>query len=463
MPRGISHFENLPIRSFISVLNRLDEYTVSEKIDGSNLRFGLDESGKFYTSREHFGTRRKYSLDEYGMNFSMTFQRYAHAVLVQHLDILKDAGLSCGDCIEVEILYGGLANVVRYNQNVNRIVLLRTVRGSVDIVSIQNALMYKQVTIELTVPYTTDGCTILTKEQETTWEFCIVPELPVEKKINVEQQATLSEMAEDIELFLSRDSGIEKFTNEEILTLPLNKRPLVITGKWAVIRAVMKARRRDLLVILEAKYIRPVISLLLYIFVHNRRSIFGPRSQSSWIEGVVFRHVDTGEQVKLVDKAMFMHIKNFLWRERDLIQKKARSVNEELSFYGSLLMDLSVNLGHPVLATTRASRYLDKIGNTATFNHGLVETKRIWARIIEEYQYRIIYLIDEFVARADDNILILRCSRYRYCDIINARTLEVFSFINKRLQNFEKNIPLANDMTELASLITNNGEYKDKE
>ncbi|HEY6436083.1 MAG TPA: hypothetical protein VIY47_05805, partial [Ignavibacteriaceae bacterium] len=88
--KGISHIEDLPIDTFINVLENLHEYEITEKVDGAEILFGIDERG-FYTSREAKGGNRVYSVEDYSVTFPTTYMRSAHILLEQALPSLRAA------------------------------------------------------------------------------------------------------------------------------------------------------------------------------------------------------------------------------------------------------------------------------------------------------------------------------------------------------------------------------------
>ena len=112
--RGISHIEDMPVGEIIEILTNLSNYSITEKVDGAQILFGIDDNG-FYTSRETKGGERIYNEADYGITFASTYMRSAHKLLEQMLQALKGAGLRLGDQVEAEVLYGQVPNVVPYS------------------------------------------------------------------------------------------------------------------------------------------------------------------------------------------------------------------------------------------------------------------------------------------------------------------------------------------------------------
>ena len=101
--KGITHIEDLSVGKFVSVVKNISEYEITEKVDGAQLLFGIDNIG-FYTSRETKGGRRIYNQSEYGLKFSETYMRSAHVLLESVLPLMKSAGLWPGCQVEAEVL-----------------------------------------------------------------------------------------------------------------------------------------------------------------------------------------------------------------------------------------------------------------------------------------------------------------------------------------------------------------------
>jgi uncharacterized protein (UPF0218 family) len=128
---GIAHIEDLPLDQFIQTVKDLKDKSVTEKLDGANLWFGVDENGLF-TSREgkRANAKRWYSVDDYPMIASFNGFRAAHLALQKAERAVKTV-LSNGDMIEIEVLFGRQPNTVTYGHDEkNFIVILRAVEDT---------------------------------------------------------------------------------------------------------------------------------------------------------------------------------------------------------------------------------------------------------------------------------------------------------------------------------------------
>lgn len=296
----IKHFEDASLADIESILNNLSGYTITEKMDGSQLFFGIDDLG-FYTSR---GRDRIYNVDDYEIEFHTTYRRAAHIALEKSIPKLVAAGMVPGDQVEIEVLYGELPNVVPYSKDINRIIFLRTIEGSFNIDRLQLEFAGYSLPITLLSPITDDGMNIELKDVESTWEFSIVPKFRVNYlKIDVE----LRSIKEQLDKFLNTSHN--DITFREIANCNLNKCPKDR-------RDHLKEVRKSIRELIQTEYVLPAKEILLDNLVRNRKSEFGPSDGYGWIEGVVLTD-SSGNMIKLVDKKIFGVVHRFLWKTRN--------------------------------------------------------------------------------------------------------------------------------------------------
>lgn len=356
--RGISHIEDVPVGEIIEILTTLPNFTVTEKVDGAQILFGIDNKG-FYTSRETKGGERIYNEGDYGITFSSTYMRSAHKLLEQMLPVLKGAGLRPGDQVEAEVLYGQVPNVVPYSADTNYLIFLRTTEGTVNIDRLKQKLDGQAVSVSLVSPFTDDGKSITLRENTNNWKFARVP--VIEKNYNT---ALINRYIIEMKHYLAI---IDSFTMQPlgvVLETPLNKIPDWVTpGTWKHVKEYIKERREEIRSELEKDHIFPLKTVLLNNFVRETASAFGPSvDEGGWIEGVVLRHKTTGKMVKLVDKDVFGTIREMAWKKRNMLTERSKGATSATSFMGRLLLDMSTSIGHPELGTMQAKNYLRKAG-----------------------------------------------------------------------------------------------------
>jgi hypothetical protein len=315
---SIPHLEDLPPSKLLEVLSQFWEYEATEKLDGSQLLFGIDEDG-FYTSRETKGGLRIYNVDDYEVSFKNTYIRSAHIALESVLSSLKDAGLTVGCQVEVEVLYGEFPNVIQYSPDKSFIIFLRTTEGNVDIDHIRVKLADRSLSIPLVAPFTFNGKDIDYKEVTNIWEFARSPVIDINSSVAPD----IMYHEDIIHQFLrtGRKQQDYSINNHQLLETKLNQIPDWFTGMWSRDRNEIKMQR-DVLSYEYAEFLTDLKRVLLDKIVRGRSSVFGPID--GWIEGVVFRHPKTGHMFKLVDKKLFLKMKDFYWEERNKLFKLAK-------------------------------------------------------------------------------------------------------------------------------------------
>ncbi len=304
---GISHIEDLPLKSFIDTVEKFQDKVVTEKLDGSNLWFGVDEDG-FFTSREGKSKKhaRFYTVKDYPSIAAYNGFRAAHLALEQHKATIEGM-LQPGDIVEIEVLFGRQPNTVTYGaENQNYIVILRgigTDPAKVD--SLASALDDKTSTITSTVITSTDGSKLDYTDESMTWKFTQVKPIDNAKIDSSEVKDKLKELKE----FLAKaNEAFPSRSNEDVATVNLGSVPKDE-------REQMKVARENVLAKIMDEFKIPIKELFLNNFVRKIK----PRLQDAdlqpsediGVEGVVISDKETGDQVKIVDKDVFTAINTF--------------------------------------------------------------------------------------------------------------------------------------------------------
>lgn len=450
--KGISHIEDLSIDEFVAVLENLHQHEITEKVDGSEIIFGIDGNG-FYTSRELKGGVRKYSVADYELTFPSTYMRSAHSLLEAALPALKSAGLRCGDQVEAEVLYGELPNVVPYSADRNYLIFLRTTEGTVNIDRLGQKLDGKALSISLDTPYTTDGRTIQLREAENVWKFSRVP---VRECPNI--SSTLSSHLNELMDFLSSIERVTEQTYKTIINTPLNKIPSWANkDDWKYLKEHLKEQREYIGSLLMHSHILPIKEVLLNILVRNTKSEYGPLVEDGgWIEGVVLKNKDTGRMAKLVDKDVFGTVRTIAWDKRNSLIEHARSIDSSGGFMGSVLLNMATALGHPELGTIQAKKYLQRSGVISEDTlHILCDgvdfnsVRSYWVNLLEIKTTELEEELDKYCSNNEvlnESILLTKA--------VQRRTLETFAATFDRLGQFKLLTEDAGSISDLFLILT---------
>ena len=400
------HIEDTSVLEFIDILRHFNTYIISEKIDGSNLIFGI-ENNRLYTSRSGKNTTKYFDINDYPVEFHTTFQRSAHLALQQIVPVLiRNKLLLNNDSIEIEVLYGELPNVVRYSNDSNKIVILKNVSGNANLNAIQKIVHNTTTEFTMQIPVSVDGKHIQYTHESQKWTFNNTPSL---KGVSIEKTKILKDiipLLSDLEDLLSKQSGVWSFTNSELIAFKLNKRPYQVpVEKWKELRVEIKSYRESLSPYINEKKLQ-IKKILLAGLVRKTKSAFGPDIKAGgWIEGVVCYNPDTKKSVKIVDKDVFLRLKNFLWYERDYVSAVPRNIDEKHhSLIGHLRVDMGDKLGDPLYGTTQCKRKLREFGDKPEDAISFFSNIFPDAEHIDSIKRGWVYLVDQTLDDLDSDL-----------------------------------------------------------
>lgn len=470
---GITHIEDMEVDKLIDSLRNFEQFEISEKIDGSNLQFGYDEQG-FYTSREtKMDSPRMRSESDYPVHFATTFQRSAHLALEQVFPEMTNSGyLKRGDAVDIEVLFRKLPNAVPYDADTNRIILLRPTNGNPNLSGLKKLLSDKTVSVTLSAPYTVDGKEIRQAKETHRWQFAQTPTVSGDTVTKTQAMKDINNKLNELESFLKANSGVHKFTNAEILSLPLNKRPDgVEQSAWQDLKLVVKQKREELQPKLfyrdsetgeQGGFKHELKDLLLNNLVRKVRSAFGPAIEDGgWIEGVVFRNKKTGEMFKVVDKDMFNAVKDFLWKVRTDLKDKPRSLKDVETFAGKMLVSMASALGHPELGTQGAKQYLKKHGATAEeiistlgADINFKNTQSYWENLLAEKTRELDQILDKYNKERDRLEFTANDRKFDYKDEeVHTRTIQDFATMKQTIGQMISKTRQSKTVTDLFSIL----------
>jgi hypothetical protein len=451
--KGIIHIEDLDTSTFLQVASNLKDYIVTEKVDGSQILFGIDENG-FYTSRETKGGDRVYSVEDYDIQFSTTYRRAAHSLLEGILPKLREAGLKPGDQVEAEVLYGELPNVVPYSADSNYLIFLRTTEGNVNIDRLKQKLDGLSFSVTLECPLTEDGKNIILAEKSDHWRISSVPQIPVQHQCF---QHIIEQKLGEMRSYLLKDTkfGIPNMTVDKI---PLNRIPVWCSQPdWKITKEELKIEKEKVQYkLFEMKM--EIKEIFLDHMVRPYGSMFST-DKNSWIEGVVLKNKDNGRMVKIIDKKTFGAIREFAWKIRNSLIDRPRGLNDTFSYLGEVYVGLATALGHPELGTMQCKRYHKQM---ILENINLFDVKEYMLGFLENKKQHLEELLDKY--NKDEHLLELCVEEgvfkhtISYKDsFIGKRTKETFASIFEQLDTLKKNITNANSQEEIIQAIA--GRY----
>ncbi len=308
---GIDHIENLSIEDFLFVIENFNKMIASQKLDGANLVMGIDENGKFFTSRESKGGQRFYKSSDYPNDGAMWDGfRSAHIVLEKKKrDIAKIFGKD-SKC-EVEVLYKRQPNAITYGKDgLNYLAFLRmlpTPSKDIPDQTLINKIFHHLendiVKITSKVTDSEDGETIITSNELSSWKFVTPEKITPDKFKSVD----LSKEIRELKSYLNqKNKEASKLNHPEIKT---NYDVMVSRVKD------LQEEKEKVKEIVQNKYKLSIKDTLLNNFVRKIKpsiqdSELSP-DEDLGIEGVVFLDPVSQKQFKIVDTDIFTTINQF--------------------------------------------------------------------------------------------------------------------------------------------------------
>jgi hypothetical protein len=389
--------------------------------------------------------------------------RSAHAVLESVLPLMKSAGLRPGCQVEVEVLHGELPNVVQYSSDRNYLIFLRTTEGIVNIDRLTAQLNGQFLNVPVMTPFTPDGKSINLQEEVHIWEFSRSAIIPVSP---LSLQKALQPKMTELMSYLKQPSGFNHLANMVVECIPLNKCPEWCPKEdWKYVKEDIKLKQQEIYEHVNKGLMLDIKSILIESLL-KRGSQFGPLLEDGgWIEGAVLRNTTTGHMVKVVDKNMFLAVKDFSWKVRNDLREHARTPESTNSFIGKLYVGMASALNHPLLGTTQAKNYLKKIGNTteeriATIAEGvdLQSVKQYWYNLLEQKKFELESELGKYEKEKAEYIIEVaiingKGRKFAYSSGIDRRTKETFAQTFEEIQTCRNNVAKAHDVTSLVDIL----------
>lgn len=474
--KSIPHIEDLDIDVLLDELVRLPKLICTEKLDGAALKFGLDSSGKFYTTRAGKGDPSlNYKVEDYSLSGAGNVFKAAHAALEKNLPIIKSV-LSPGEAIDIEVLFGKQPNTVMYGSNdMNYIAFLKASEGT-DLnkepdqtkpLTLADALDDVTTSVRTTMLETPDGLQLIEQPLSTSWEF-IVP-----KRVDgtMLRDAEIQELVSGLRAYLSAENATAALlevgnTNLDMYQISLNTLAMDMRDKAKAVREKVQNTVMD-------DYIIPIKNQILDVFTRKFDSkvqnyISQPKDEIG-IEGVVFLDTDTEIQFKVVDKEVFREINKFNYAVRNNI--RGRILTDDIyaplksrgGLYGNALIRIVKLFNIPGLArSNNVKKVLRKFKGTSIADTVENVTDTLVNTNFNAVKRKMIAIIDNTVEDLEDALEQFKkdYKSYKielsngktmvgYSPEVTDRTLLVFAETNRDLGNLRSQIAKSKDISEL--------------
>lgn len=465
---GIAHIEDLDVETFIRALENIKDMDAVQKLDGANLRAGLDERGKLYASREQKGGKRFYKQADFPKSSAYDGFRAAFEVLKQNEEIITDI-MSPGEAMNLEVIYGAQPNTVFYGKdNLCYLAILEMVIGddpSIDPDQEKVKMMYKKfkecgvIHIQTMASDTADGKNMARAPKTTDWKI------------------TKSDIAvgHDKLSFGKELGSLKKFLKD-------SNKVATKMGKDLSNFEVLKDRSRNLSDERKAldekikqEYKIPAKQELLKLVGSQEPSLrgkIGDKGAYNGIEGIIFTDPTTREKFKVVDREVFTRINQFNYQVRKGVASRTVSVNPDqpkeqrggiigearlraINMFGLSNADLPTQ-AKKVLANFKGSDRSETLKNIAGSIHQLnfQAVKRKIQSIYVSAMDDLDEALDAFKTNSDSYKLKLENGKeITYTQEIKRRTLMTFAEANKSITEMLSKIRRASDFPQLLEVF----------
>lgn len=482
--KSIEYIEDLPVNEFISAIENLNNYIVTEKLDGTALLVGFDNSGKFYTSRSGKGSDKLiYDSADYGTNAAANVFKAAHEALKSVEKNLKRL-IQQGEAYDIEILYGTQPNAITYNSpGVNYIAFLKATIGTDQskpldhsrVIKIGQALKDVKTTVNINGVDTSDGIELVELPIITAWQFMAPKFVKASDLGEIDVKTELSRLKE----YLNQTNSIassylgKPVSNGELAGISMTDVPT--ESKDAV-----KSEKEQVEDVVKNDYIMNIKDIMLGTFIREYSgSMHGgeiEQHESVDIEGLVFLNPKTNVQFKLIDAEVFKEINQFNYKIRRTIKGKILTDNPSASLsarggiYGSAMARIIGLLNIPGLAAAGTTKKTlmnfkgatekDTVDNVVKSmvgspNYNSIKTKIL--AIIVDTEKNITDALMVFNREHKDYKLELKNGKtVKYTDEIVKRTMLTFAEARKTLTTLHSDIARTSSMSGIINVLFSN-------
>jgi hypothetical protein len=463
----IPHVEDLNVEQFIKAIENLHKQDAVQKLDGANLRAGLDEDGKLYVSREQKGGKRWYKLSQFPKRSSSDGFMAAFAVLQQVEEQLKTIVVP-GEALNLEVIYGSQPNTVFYGKdNLNYLAILEMVTGDDPSLDLDQSkvgqlveLLGKQVIhVQTIASDTTDGVQISRAPKTTDWKII------KSKPVDTDKVPDFGEKLGELKKFLNYDNKAAAKLGKDLTNFEVIKSD----------ERELSDEKKRLNQKIYDEWKLPIKQDLLKLVSKQKPSYqgtIGDEGAYEGIEGIIFTDPKTREKFKVVDKDIFTAINKFNYRARYGVYTRTVSTDPDLpkEAHGGILgearlrsikmfglehADLPNNAKRTIEKFRGGSRE-DTVKNIARSLHQLhfEAVKRKIQAIYVSALDDLDEALDSFKTNASEYSLKLKNGKtITYTAEIKRRTLLVFAEARKTILEMLSQLRSCQEMTELIELF----------
>ena len=346
--KSIEYLEDLNVGDFIDAIKNIHKCIVAEKLDGTALKFGLDDDGKFYTTRSGKGSTDKifFKASDWGISAASNGFKAAHAALKKHIDVIEKIMVP-GEAMDIEIMYGRQPNTVVYGlDGFNYIAFLKASPGTNKDLPVKQSkvkalyakLKNEKSDVRTINVDTTDGKTLVQAPTVTNWKFT-TPEFI--NASHFEDDGVKAEIAKLEKYLQKKNEDMSNLLHKDVTNFEVAS--MALTDVKTSLRSEAKGYREAVNKRITDGYKLPIKQQLLDKFIRNVKPRLQDRDvepdEDLGMEGVVVLDPKTQKQFKIVDKDLFTTLNKFNYEVRNNIRGVVRSDDEEapLDLRGGLL------------------------------------------------------------------------------------------------------------------------------
>lgn len=469
---GITHIEDLNIDKFIDTIKNIFKFRVSEKIDGANLWFGLDDSDIFYTTREQKGRDkdRKFDSKDYSMVAAYNGFRAAHDALQSLMKQGKYRGcLHPGDKVEIEVVFGKQPNVVKYSEDgTNYIVLLRPVEDTSQtrFDKLCDMLNGKEVSAQSKVIDTTDGQNLLTTSAPFNWK--IVKNVSEKVSASLVSHKSVLKIVSQLEDYLKgSNETLSKLLKKDVTNFSALSMRLV--GIPADAKEEVKLERDRVSQHVLTQFKLPIKRKLFNDLIENGDFLSAEfkSKEKTDLEGFVLAG-DNDELIKIVDRDLFTSINEFNFKIRNELNGAVMSDDPEAPLInrGGVFGNCKIRIANlfdlkELAKSAKAKKIFAQYKGSSTEETVRNFVKSLKINDFAMYQMKILAILKDTQRDLDERLNVFKqeSSDYKvelkngktvpYSEESRKRTLLAFAELKKELDKLQRLVKKSNNVESL--------------